>query len=120
MSVEDFLKRVKQGDRVAFAETQSLITRNYRYTPVRFLNGLGSDVIENEAGVNEGSCKIFSFALLHGLEKDATLSLFGDYYWIDVLQNPGVENHLNIRNFIQYGWEGIRFSGPALTPLHPP
>ncbi|MGH8558319.1 MAG: HopJ type III effector protein [Methylococcales bacterium] len=41
--------------------------------------------MENDAGTNEGSCKIFFFALLHGLEKDKTLKLFGDYYRIDIL-----------------------------------
>lgn len=119
MPVEEFLRRLRQGERVDFAETQSLISQHYHYTPVKFSNGLGSHVIENEAGVNEGSCKIFFFAWLHDLEKDATLKLFGDHYWIDVLQNPAKDNHRNIRNFIRYGWAGIRFAGTALTLLEP-
>jgi hypothetical protein len=117
--VEEFLKRLRQGEPVDFAETQSLISQHYRYTPVKFSNGLGSDAIDNEAGVNEGSCRIFYFSWLHGLEQEETLKLFGDYYWIDVLQNPDTDNHRNIRNFIRHGWAGIRFEGVALTPLEP-
>lgn len=116
MEIDAFLNRVNQGERVSFTETQAVIDGYYRYTPVKFSNGLGDHVIENNAGANEGSCKIFSFALLNGLVKDATLNLFGHYYWNDVLQNPDKNNHLNIRNFIVYGWDGIRFSEPALTP----
>ena len=119
MSVGEFLFRARRGERVDFAQTQALIDRHYRYTPIEFRNGREPDLIVNPAGINEGSCKIFSFARLHGLDKDQTLNLFGDFYWIDVLQNPGQSNHANIRNFIQFGWAGIRFSGPALSPREP-
>ncbi|MGH8547945.1 MAG: HopJ type III effector protein [Methylococcales bacterium] len=120
MPVEGFLKRLRQGERVDFAETQSLISQHYRYTPVKLSNGFGRDAIENEAGVNEGSCRIFYFAWLHDLEKDATPRFIGDHYWIDVLQNSEQDNHRNIRNLIRTGWTGIRFAGAALTPLEPP
>lgn len=119
MEINSFLNRIKRGDRVTFAETQSLISEHYRYTPTRFSNGLDNNVIVNAAGVNEGSCKIFAFAMINELSKELTLSLFGDYYWIDVLENPDKITHLNIRNFIQYGWNGIKFSGKTLTPLKP-
>lgn len=119
MSIEDFLTRIRQGERVDFAQTQALIDRHYRYSPVEFCNGREPDLINNPAGVNEGSCKIFAFAWLHGLDEDQTLSLFGDFYWIDVLQNPGQSNHSNIRNFIKFGWSGIRFSGLSLSPREP-
>lgn len=119
MSIGEFLNRIRRGERVDFAETQSLIHRHYRYTPVKFSNGVGQDVLENPAGVNEGSCRIFAFALFHGLDKAETLGLFGDHYRIDVLQYPDKDNHRNIRNFMKYGWVGIRFDGIALTPLKP-
>ena len=119
MSIKDFLNRVRQGERMEFAQTLALIDRYYHYTPVEFTNGIDPDVLINEAGTNEGSCKILSFARLHNLEKDQTLNLFGDYYWIDILQNPDATNHPNIRNFRKFGWEGIRFSGHALSPLQP-
>jgi HopJ type III effector protein len=119
VSIQPFLHRVKNGERVTFAETQSLIDQHYRYTAIGFSNGVEGDRIVSDAGVNEGSCKIFYFAQLHQLGKEATLGLFGDYYWLDVLQNPQGHNHANIRNFIKYGWDGIRFSGTALTPREP-
>ena len=117
--IEHFLNRIRNGEHVSFAETQSLIACNYQYTPVRFATGLGSDRVENEAGNNEGSCKILSFAKLQHLDPNATLRLFGDYYWVDVLRHPEAENHRNLRNLMRYGWEGVVFSAPALSPLKP-
>jgi hypothetical protein len=64
--------------------------------------------------MNEGSCKIFAFALIHQLSEAQTLTLFGDYYH-DVLNNPEGSGHQNIRNFIRDGWRGICFNGVALT-----
>jgi len=69
----------------------------------------------NSAGTNEGSCKIFAFALIHQLSEQQTLNLFGDYYRIDVLTDPNGSGHQNIRNFIRDGWQGIDFKNVALT-----
>jgi len=116
MQLDKFLAKLSSGEKVQFNETLSVINDHYNYNPVSFTNGAGSDKILNEPGCNEGSCKIFSFAKQHQLPEDVTLTLFGDYYWIEVLQNPTGENHPNIRNFIKYGWDGIEFSNEALTP----
>ncbi|OOG73056.1 HopJ type III effector protein [Algoriphagus sp. A40] len=94
----------------AFSEVIAYIDAHYDFTPTRFTNGN----TVNEAGQNNGSCKVFSFAKLQGLTKEQTLALFGDYYRIDVLGNPAGTDHQNIRNFIQFGWDGIRFEGEAL------
>jgi len=59
---------------------------------------------------NQGSAKIFSFAKLNGLDKDATLQLFGRFYRDDVLKNPDGTDHGNIRNFMKSGWDGVVFS----------
>ena len=40
----------------------------------------------NNANQNNGSCKIFTFAKMHQLEKNQTLALFGSYYFDDVLR----------------------------------
>jgi len=72
-------------------------------------------LLVNQAGTNEGSCKIFAFAQLNQLNQQQTLNLFGDYYRLDVLNNPDGTGHQNIRNFMQFGWDGIRFNGEALT-----
>ena len=95
---------------ITFSEVIAHIDAHYNFTPTRFTNGTAV----NEVGQNNGSCKIFSFAKLHGLTQDQTLALFGDYYRLDVLGNPSGTDHQNIRNFILLGWEGILFEGEAL------
>jgi len=87
----------------------AIISEHYVFTPTRFCNGLGENCITNEPGSNEGSCKIFAFAKLNQLNKDQTLNLFGDYYH-DVMNDPKGNGHQNIRNFMQYGWEGVNFN----------
>jgi hypothetical protein len=54
---------------------------------------------------------------LHHLDQAQTLGLFGDYYRRDVLDNPDGVNHLNIRNFMKYGWAGIHFSTSVLKAV---
>ena len=95
---------------IDFKEVIAFIDGNYSFTPTRFTNGN----TVNEAGENNGSCKLFSFAKLNDLSKEETLALFGDFYRTDVLQNPEATDHQNIRNFQQFGWDGISFDGDAL------
>jgi hypothetical protein len=97
---------------ISFSEVIAHIDANFDFTPTRFVNGN----TVNEAGQNNGSCKVFSFAKLNNLTVDQTLSLFGDYYRIDVLGNPKGSDHQNIRNFIEFGWDGIQFEREALSP----
>lgn len=113
MMVNDFLQRVKSGQPVEFQETIAVIAEYYDYQPTEFSNGLQQTVV-NEAGRNEGSCKIFAFAKLHQLTVEQTLALFGDYYRQDVLGNPAGNDHQNIRNFMRDGWDGIVFEGEVL------
>lgn len=115
MSLASFLKKVKNNENVGFDETIAVITENYQYQPTEFSNGLNEQLLVNQAGTNEGSCKIFAFAQLHRLDQQQTLNLFGDYYRVDVLNDPNGTGHQNIRNFMQYGWDGISFKGSALT-----
>jgi hypothetical protein len=96
---------------ISFAEVIAHIDANFDFTPTRFINGSAI----NEAGQNNGSCKVLSFAQLNNLTVDQTLSLFGDYYRVDVLGNPEGTDHQNIRNFIKFGWGGIKFDGVALS-----
>jgi len=115
MSLTSFLEKVIHNDPVSFDETIAVITENYHYQPTEFSNGLGEPALVNQAGTNEGSCKIFAFAEINRLDQQQTLNLFGDYYRIDVLNDPHGTGHQNIQNFIQYGWDGICFKGIALT-----
>ncbi len=100
----------KAPHEIQFKDVIAFIDAHYDFTPTRFTNGN----TVNEADQNNGSCKVFSFAKLNALSKDETLALFGDFYRTDVLQNPDGEDHQNIRNFIEFGWDGISFEGEAL------
>lgn len=93
----------------SFPETIAYIDENYIFTPTTFKNG--NQI--NNAGENNGSCKIFAFAKLNELTKEETLTLFGDFYQ-DVLNTPEAADHQNIRNFMTFGWDGIQFEGEAL------
>jgi hypothetical protein len=112
MKVNIFIEKLSTSpEQVEFNELMDVISANYHYKPCTFSNG---DLI-NEAGSNEGSCKIFAFAKLHGLSKELTLACFGQYYREDVLLNPEGIDHGNIRNFIKKGWQGINFEGEVLS-----
>lgn len=115
MSLTAFIEKVKNNQNVGFDETIAVITDNYHYQATEFSNGLNGQLLINQAGTNEGSCKIFAFAQLNGLDRQQTLNLFGDYYRLDVLNDPHGTGHQNIRNFMQFGWAGICFKGVALT-----
>lgn len=115
MSLASFLEKINNNQSLSFDETMAVIANNYNYQPTEFSNGLNDNKIINTAGSNEGSCKIFAFAQLNQLDQQQTLSLFGDFYTKEVLQDPNGSSHQNIRNFIQDGWDGIHFSQQALT-----
>ncbi|OIN13765.1 HopJ type III effector protein [Oceanisphaera psychrotolerans] len=97
---------------VEFADTMAVIESLYDFTPTAFTNG----ELHNEAGQNNGSCKLFAFARLQGFDQQQTLACFGAFYRDDVLGHPDGQDHQNIRNFINHGWEGIEFTGQPLTP----
>jgi len=116
MPLNTFINTVKSNQKVSFDDTMAIINESYHYTPTSFNNGLTNDCLINEAGSNAGSCKIFAFAQLNKLNKIQTLNLFGDYYQ-DVLNDANGTSHQNIRNFMQYGWEGIQFNQPDTLRL---
>lgn len=112
MTIKALLTKLNSTpEQVEFSEVIETIAANYHYSPVDFTNG----DTKNDAGTNEGSCKIFAFAHMNDLSEKATLACFGQYYREDVLQHPQATDHANIRNFMQHGWQGIHFSAPALT-----
>ena len=106
------LEQLKNSpESIDFKDVIAFIDEHYDFTLTKFANG---DTV-NEANQNNGSCKVFSFAKLNKLSKEDTLALFGDFYRKDVLQNPEGDDHQNIRNFIEFGWDGISFEGTALV-----
>jgi hypothetical protein len=111
VSLNSFLQSLRDNpELIEFAQTIAAIESHYDYTPTTFHNG----EVENAAGQNGGSCKIFAFAKLQNLDQQQTLACFGSYYREDVLQNPDARDHQNIRNFMRTGWSGIAFEGEAL------
>lgn len=111
MTLQDFKKSLKETpEKIKFSETMAIIDANYEFTPTAFTNG----TLQNAAGENSGSCKVFSFALEQGLSKEQTLACFGEYYFRDVVQNPNATDHQNIRNFIKTGFEELYFEKEAL------
>ncbi|MEO6974449.1 MAG: HopJ type III effector protein [Gallionella sp.] len=110
--MKQFLQTLQTApESITFNVTISVIDANYDFTPSAFRNG----EIHNQAGQNNGSCKLLSFAGLHQLTPQQTLHCFGSYYRDDVLKHPQGSDHQNIRNFIKTGWDGIVFECNALT-----
>ena len=105
------LEQLEQApEKIIFKDIITYIDENYDFAPTKFINGNTT----NEANQNNGSCKVFSFAKQINLSKEQTLTLFGEFYREDVLNNPNGTDHQNIRNFIESGWDGISFDGEAL------
>ena len=112
LTLTEFLEILNSSpETVEFEQVMQVIADNYQYQASTFTNG----DLQNQAGTNEGSCKIFAFAKLNDLSEQATLHCFGRYYREDVLQNPQGSDHGNIRNFINHGWSGIQFDKEVLT-----
>ena len=112
MTAENLLNKIRNHpDEINFNEVIDYISEYYQYTPARFSNG----GVINEAGSNEGSCKIFAFGLQEGLSEAETLTCFGSYYRDEVLSTPTADNHANIRSFMKHGWQGIHFDTKALS-----
>ena len=110
--MNDFFQQLNDTpDSISFNDTIAVIESMYQFTPTAFSNG----GLLSEAGQNSGSCKIFSFAQLHGLSEPQTLHCFGAYYRDDVFKHPKGTDHQNIRNFMTSGWACIQFQGNALT-----
>ncbi|VAW52133.1 Type III effector HopPmaJ [hydrothermal vent metagenome] len=110
-----FVEKIKLNpEKIEFKKVIEIIDKYYLYTPTRFSNGENDAAIINNAGENEGSCKIFSFAQMYNLDNVQTLNCFGTYYREDVLQHLEGSNHANIRTFIKHGWKHIHFDGTVL------
>ena len=111
MNLNIFLQKLNIiPETVEFTDTMAVIDSLYDFTETEFKNA----DLDNEAGQNSASCKLFAFAQLQNLSQDQTLACFGAYYRNDVLKNPEGTDHQNIRNFIKQGWPGISFSAMPL------
>ena len=117
MDINGLLKQLDGNSAgLQFAEVLAAIEAAYHYTPQTFYNGLGDGRLLNQAGSNEGSCKVFAFGQLQGLSEQQTLACFAEHYR-KVLSSPEGSDHGNIRAFMKYGWAGVAFEGTALSPV---
>ena len=111
MNLEAFKKKLQSTpNKIEFSETIAVIESNYEFSPTAFKNG----ELQNNAGENSGSCKLFAFAKMQGFTKDETLACFGKFYFDDVLKDPNGTGHQNIRNFMKTGFDGLVFEGEPL------
>jgi hypothetical protein len=98
-------------EQIEFDAVMQMIDASYDFTPTAFNNG----ELRNEAGENNGSCKIFSLGQVMSFTEEETLACFGAYYRDEVLGDPDGSSHQNIRQFMLHGWDGVRFEGAALS-----
>lgn len=105
----DILAQLDSGH-AKFVDVISHIDSEYNHTATAFSNGTQ----HNAATENQGSAKVFSFAKINQLDQADTLKLFAEHY-AAVLATPEANDHQNIRQFMQNGWDGIKFEGTALT-----
>ena len=111
MTIPEFKTKLKTTPTaITFKETMQVIENYYTFNPTAFKNG---DIINN-AGENNGSCKLFAFAMHQELTKEETLLCFGEYYQT-VLEDKNGTSHQNIRNFMKTGFKGLSFENEALT-----
>ena len=110
MTIQQFKTKLKSNPtEIAFAETMQVIEDNYNFTPTTFTNG----ELKNNAGENSGSCKLFAFAVHQQLTKEETLFCFGEHYK-SILEDVNGDSHLNIRNFMKTGFDGLSFENEGL------
>ena len=113
-----FLQRLEnEADTIQFSDSIDIIEQCYNYKPSGFsiAQSTQQGSVENNAGENEGSCKLIAFAQLNKLDTQKTLHLFGDFYRKDVLQHPTSSDHGNIRVLMELGVDTISFDSPPLT-----
>lgn len=110
MTLQYFIQKLKTTPTaITFAETMQVIEEYYNFTPTSFTNGN----IKNKAGENNGSCKLFAFALHQKLTTAATLACFSEHYQ-NVLEDKNGASHQNIRNFMKTGFHGLSLEKKAL------
>ena len=115
LSPESLLTEIRSGADISFDDLLAVIDRFFLFTPTAFDNGTGDRRICNSHDQNQGSCRIFAFGLVHGLDQQETLACFGEHFRA-VVADPDGDDHPNIRCFMESGWSGVHIHGTPLTP----
>jgi len=111
MNTKQYLEKIKSSEVVDFNEFIDLIEQEYNFTNIAFNNGN----LHNKNDENQGSAKVFCFALLHNLSKEQTLRCFSQHYASVLNSKAEDKTHLNIRNFIKSGFAGLQIDKQALS-----
>lgn len=106
---EQLLASLATGEH-CFADTLAFIDQHYDYQPSAFRNGQ----LMNNAGQNQGSCKILAMALDLELSREQALQCFAEHYR-QVLAEPDGNEHGNIRALLQGGLTQVSFTHQPLT-----
>ena len=111
MNTKQYLENLKTGVQMKFSDFLDLIDQEYTFSNIAFTN----NGLSNSKDENQGSAKVFCFGLMHSLDEKDVIRCFGEHYK-SVLESPkDVTSHLNIRNFLKMGWEGVSIDKNALS-----
>ena len=103
MNTEQYLEKLRSGLPIKFSDFIELIDSEYHFSNISFENG---DIF-NSKHENQGSAKVFCFGHMYLLSELEVLHCFAEHYQ-SVLENPNDKiSHLNIRNFMSHGWDGL-------------
>tara|TARA_B110000263_G_scaffold217501_1_gene203616 strand:+ start:65 stop:406 length:342 start_codon:yes stop_codon:yes gene_type:complete len=111
VNTEEYIEKLKSGFHMKFTDFLDLIEQEYSFSNIAFTN----NGLTNSKDENQGSAKVFCFGLMHSLDEKDAIRCFGEHYK-SVLKSPeDVTSHLNIRNFMEMGWEGVSIDETALS-----
>ena len=111
MNTQQYLERLTAGEEMTFSDFTDLIDSEYSFTSVAFTNG----DLENTDDENQGSAKVFCFGLMYDLGEHEVLRCFGEHYQSVLGSLADGTSHLNIRNFMRKGWQGVSIDASALS-----
>jgi hypothetical protein len=111
MNTQQYIEQLRSGTQMKFSDFIDLIAREYSFSNIAFENS----GVFNSKDENQGSAKVFCFGLMHSLSEREVIKCFGEHYQ-SVLDSPQDQSsHLNIRSFMNSGWEGVTIDFAALT-----
>lgn len=112
MTITELISKLNtEPSSLRFEQVLETIDHHYNFCPTAFTNGQQHNVADQ----NNGSCKVLAFAQDQSLNVAQTLQCFAQYYRDDVLGHPEHDDHQNIRQFMQHGWQGVAFDVFPLT-----